>query len=120
MSENRIFGGDLLTTIEELTHTLSESINKFYYAGLELAEAESEYSITLRQKALIEKDAGVSVTFIDKFLRGDAEVAEKRKKRDIAEAKRDTLKEKINSLKLQIRVVEAQAEREWTARQSDY
>jgi hypothetical protein len=115
-----IFEGDLLTTIEQLNGTLTEAINKFYHAGLELAEAEADYSITLRQKALIEKDAGVSVTFIDKFLRGDEEVAEKRKKRDIAEAKRDTLKEKINALKLQIRVVEAQAEREWSARQSDY
>ena len=115
-----ILMGDLLTTIEDLNSTLTETITKFYHAGVELAEAESEYSICLRQKALIEKDAGVSVTFIDKFLRGDAEVAEKRKIRDIAEAKRDTLKEKINSLKLQIRVVEAQAQREWTARQSDY
>lgn len=115
-----IFEGDLLTTIEQLNSTLNDTITKFYHAGVELADAEADYSITLRQKALIEKDAGVSVTFIDKFLRGDTEVAEKRKKRDIAEAKRDTLKEKINSLKLQIRVVEAQAQREWSARSSDY
>jgi hypothetical protein len=115
-----IFQGDLLTTIETLNTSLNEAITAFYKAGVELAETESDYSITLRQKALIEKDSGVSVTFIDKFLRGDTEVAEKRKKRDIAEAKRDTLKEKINSLKLQIRVVEAQAEREWSARSSDY
>lgn len=115
-----MFDGNLLTTIEELSVTLDETLNKFYEAGLRLADAEADYSITLRQKALIEKDAGVSVTFIDKFLRGDADVAEKRKKRDIAEAHRDTLKEKINSLKLQIRVVEAQAEREWSSRQSSY
>lgn len=115
-----LFEENLLTTIEDLTGTLEETLNKFYQAGIELAEAESDYSITLRQKALVEKDAGVSVTFIDKFLRGDTDVAEKRKKRDIAEARRDTLKEKINSLKLQIRVVEAQAEREWTARQGNY
>jgi hypothetical protein len=115
-----MFDGNLLTTIEELTHALEETLDKFLKAGITLAEAESDYSITLRQKALVEKDAGVSVTFIDKFLRGDADVAEKRKKRDIAEAYRDTLKEKINSLKLQIRVVEAQAEREWSTRQSSY
>lgn len=115
-----ILMGDLLTTIEQLNSTLDESIDKFLQAGIALADAESDYSILLRQKALVEKDNGVSVTFIDKFLRGDTEIAEKRRIRDIAEAKRDTLQEKINALKLQIRIVEAQAEREWSARSSDY
>lgn len=114
-----MFEGNLLTTIEELTHSLDETIDMFLKAGLKLADAEAEYSIILRQKALVEKDAGVSVTFIDKFLRGDEEIAQKRKQRDICEAYRDTLKEKINSLKLQIRVVESQAQREWTDRQSN-
>ena len=114
-----MFEGNLLTTIEELTHSLDETIDMFLQAGLKLADAEAEYSICLRQKALVEKDAGVSVTFIDKFLRGDEEIAQKRKQRDICEAYRDTLKEKINSLKLQIRVVESQAQREWTDRQSN-
>lgn len=114
-----LFEENLLTTIEELLHSLDETIDKYLEAGLKLADAESEYSIILRQKALVEKDAGVSVTFIDKFLRGDAEIAQKRKQRDICEAYRDTLKEKINSLKLQIRVVESQAQREWADRQSN-
>lgn len=115
-----LLDGNLLLTLEDLISTLDDDIDAYQDAGIKLAEAESAYNVLLRQKALIEKDQGVSVTFIDKFLRGDPEIAQKRKQRDIAEAWHDTLKEKINSTKLQIRVVESQIEREWTTRPSDY
>lgn len=118
--EKTIFDGNLLLTIEELTRTLDETINKFNQADIALAEAEKKYQVTMRQKALLEKAEGVSVTFIDKFLRGDEEIAELRKQRDICEAWRDTYQEKINSIKLQIRILNAQADREWTTRSGDY
>lgn len=115
-----LLDGNLLLTLEDLFSTLDEDLDAYDDAGRQLAEAESAYNILLRQKALAEKDAGVSVTFIDKFLKGDPEIAQKRKQRDIAEAWRDTLKEKIQSVKLQIRIIESQVEREWNSRQGGY
>ena len=115
-----MFDGNLLLTIEELTKDLDETIELFNSSDIALAEAERKYQVTIRQKALLEKSEGVSVTFIDKFLRGDEEIAELRKQRDICEAWRDTYQEKINSIKLQIRILNAQADREWTTRSGDY
>ena len=60
-----ILDANLLLTLEDLISTLDESIESYEKAGIEYAQAESEYSVLLRQKALVEKDAGVSVTFID-------------------------------------------------------
>ncbi len=53
------------------------------------------------------------VTLIQQVVYGVPEVAEKRYKRDIAEAMYQTAQENINSIKLQMRVIEGQLNREW-------
>ena len=90
------------------------SIKKLAQYGNELAETERDYKITLRQEALkLRAEKGMPVTLIQQVVYGVPEVANKRFKRDVAEAMRDTARENINVLKLQIRILSEQMQREW-------
>lgn len=105
---------DLYQDICELISKLNQSINMLGKYGKELAETEREYKIKLRQEALrLRSEKGMPVTLIQQVVYGVPEVADKRFKRDIAEAMRDTAMENINVLKLQIRILENQLQREY-------
>ena len=98
----------------ELTQRLNTSVVKLRDYGKELAETERDYKITLRQEALkLRAEKGMPVTLIQQVVYGIPEVAEKRFKRDVAEAIYQANQEAINSTKLQIRVIEGQLNREW-------
>lgn len=106
---------DLFNDIQDLTKKLSVSINKLAQYGNELAETERDYKITLRQEALkLRSEKGMPVTLIQQVVYGVPEVADKRFKRDVAEAMYNTAQENINSIKLQIRILESQLQREWS------
>ena len=111
---------ELWSSIQQLNKQLDDVIDRYGAAGEALAIAEHNYQVALRKAALEEKNAGVAVTFINGFLRGKDEIAELREVRDIAEAKHDTLGEKINSIKLQIRILDSQYSREWSDRPDNY
>lgn len=113
LSEN-LFG-----QLQSLSNELDETIRKEWTAGIELAEAEAAYNIAVNQEALRQKDAGMTVTFINSFIKGVEAVATLRKQRDIAEVKYKTLQDKANSLKLQLRIVDNQINREWSGRYAD-
>lgn len=105
---------DLFNQIEELICKLNSAIKILAKYGKEFAETEKEYKITLRQEALkLRAEKGMPVTLIQQVVYGVPEVADKRVKRDIAEAMYQTAQENINSIKLQIRVLENQLSREW-------
>ena len=57
---------------------------------------------------------GMAIGMIDKTCYGIPSVAEARFKRDVAEAVYRANLEAINSIKLQMRLIEAQLQREWT------
>lgn len=105
---------DLFNDINDLIKRLNTSVVKLRDYGKELAEAERDYKITLRQEALklrIEQD--MPVTLINQIIYGIPNVADKRFKRDVAETMYNVALENINSTKLQIRVLENQLSREW-------
>ena len=105
---------DLFNDIQELTNRLNASIKQLAKYGKELAEAERDYKIALRQEALkLRAEKGMPVTLIQQVVYGVDEVANKRFKRDVAESMRDTSREYINTLKLQIRTLSEQLSREW-------
>lgn len=113
--------GDLITELENLSQELDQALSEQEKRGVDLAEKEASYQIILRQKALIEKASGTPVTFISQFIRGDKEIAEKRRERDIAEALYQTSKDKVVGIRLKLKIVDAQAGREWSAAgDSDY
>lgn len=105
---------DLFNDLQALTNRLNQSIKLLAKYGREFAEAERDYKITLRQEALkLRAEKNMPVTLIQQVVYGVPEVADKRYKRDVAEAMYQTAQENINSIKLQMRVIEGQLNREW-------
>lgn len=105
---------DLFNDIEALMKELTSSIKLLRKNGNELASAEREYKITLRQEALkLRQEKGMPVTLISQIIYGVPEVADKRFKRDVAETMYNTNQEHINVTKLKLRILESQLQREW-------
>ena len=77
------------------------------------ATAEKNYKQKLREEALKLKSEGMPVTLIDKVIYGIPEVAQLRFQRDVCETVYQANQESINVLKLNIRIIENQLNREW-------
>ena len=104
---------DLFNDLQTLIDKLNQAIKVLAKYGNEYAETEMNYKITLRQEALKLRADGMAVTLINQIVYGIPEVANKRFKRDVAESLYKTALENINSIKLQIRVMENQLDREF-------
>lgn len=114
MSERIIYdGADLVVTMQEKLEELETALNDFQTGGIALALAEQEYKVALRKNSLVLKDRGYSATLIDKVILGVKEVADTRYRRDVQSALYEAQKERINITKLEIRILEAQIEREY-------
>lgn len=108
-------GYDLINTMNELCEKLTIAGTQMKRYGNELAEAERDYKICLREEALrLRSTQDMPVTLIQQVVYGIPEVANKRFKRDVAEAMYKTSQEAINTLKLKIRILDSQISREWT------
>lgn len=108
-------GYDLLNEMNELCEKLTIAGAQMKRYGNELAEAERDYKICLREEALrLRSTQDMPVTLIQQVVYGIPEVANKRFKRDVAEAMYKTSQEAINTLKLKIRILDSQISREWT------
>lgn len=105
---------DTMLQLNDLNKKLSESVRLMARYGREFAEAERDYKVQLAQTALALRAEDMPVTLIDKVVYGKPKVADARFKRDVAETMYNASKENINSLKLQIRILDAQISREWT------
>lgn len=112
-------GLDLLAQKDSLVNLLNDTIDRAEIKGIEMVHARNEYDITAKKRALAELAAGSKATFITQFIDGYDDVSEKKLQKEIAEVEYKTLNEKINAVKLQLRIVDAQATREWS-RYSDY
>lgn len=108
---------DLLNELQIKIKELNTSIKSLRQTGTEYAEAERSYKVCLRQHALrLRSEKDMPVTLIQQVVYGVPEVAEKRFTRDVAEAVYKANQEAINSIKLQIRIIEGQLNREFAAR----
>lgn len=105
---------DLFNELQIKIKELNISIKKLRETGTEYAEAERSYKVCLREHALkLRTEKDMPVTLIQQVVYGVPEVAQKRFTRDVAEAVYNANQEAINSIKLQIRVIEGQLNREW-------
>ena len=105
---------DLYNELQAKINDLNVSIKKLRETGTEFAEAERDYKITLRNEALkLRAEKGMPVTLIQQVVYGVPEVAEKRFKRDVKEAIYQANQEAIQSIKLQLRLLENQINREF-------
>lgn len=107
---------DLYNDLQRKIEELNISIKSLRTTGTEFAEAERDYKIKLREEALkLRAEKGMAVTLINQVVYGVPEVASKRFNRDVKQAVYQANLEAINSIKLQIRVIESQLQREWGA-----
>lgn len=104
---------DLFNQLQSKTKELEVSIKSLRQTGTNYAQAEKDYKVLLRQECLKLRDDGMAIGMIDKTCYGIPSVAEARFKRDVAEAIYKANMEAINSIKLQMRLLEGQLQREW-------
>lgn len=104
---------DLYAELSAKTQALDRSVKQLRTSGREYAQAERDYKILLRRECLKLRDEGMAIGMIDKTCYGIPSVAEARFRRDVAESVYKANIEAINMLKLQMRLLEAQIDREW-------
>lgn len=105
---------DLFNELQAKTKDLEISIKSLRQTGTNYAQAEKDYKVLLRQECLRLRDEGMAIGMIDKTCYGIPSVAEARFKRDVAEAVYKANQEAINSIKLQMRLIENQLNREYS------
>ncbi len=106
---------DLMEDLNIKIKELNTSIKSLRKTGTEYAEAERAYKVCLREHALrCRAEEDMPVTLIQQTVYGIKEVAEKRFIRDVAEAVYKANMEAVNSIKLQIRIIEGQINREYS------
>ncbi|MBU5627735.1 hypothetical protein KQI82_12525 [Oscillibacter sp. MSJ-2] len=105
---------DLITEIGSKTRLLDAAIKEVGKRGQTYAQTERSYRVALAKKTMEEREKGTPVTIISDICRGDREIAKLRFERDCAEVVYKSAMEAINSYKLQIRILDAQVQREWS------
>lgn len=110
---------DLLNELQAKIKQLELSVKELRTSGTNYAKAERDYKILLRTECLKLRDEGMAIGMIDKTCYGLPTVAEARYMRDVAKTVYEANQDAINSLKLQIRVIEAQINREWNTNLND-
>lgn len=111
--ENNIGDPELVNRLNDLTYRMTQGIKLMGKYGRELADAERNYKMELQKEVLRLRSQGEAVTLIQLCVYGSGNVPNLRFKRDEAQALYETSKENINVLKLQIRLLESQIDREW-------
>ena len=94
---------------------LTPAITRLSNEGKKLAEKERDYKILLRQEALKLRELGEAIGMIDKTVYGIPDVANIRFERDIADTQYKVALEYINTLKLEIRVLQGVLDKEWSS-----
>lgn len=104
---------DLLNELNQKLNQLDISVKQLRVTGSAYAKAERDYKVKLREECLKLRDEGMAIGMIDKTAYGIPSVAELRFQRDCAETIYKANQESINSIKLQIRILQSQIDREW-------
>lgn len=110
---------DLWSEIQSKTKQLDYSVKELRKSGTAYAQAERDYKVKLREWCLRLRSQDMPIGLIDKTCYGIPEIAELRFKRDVASAVYKANLEAINSIKLQLRIINEQLGREWHNPQAD-
>jgi hypothetical protein len=104
---------ELWNYIEEKSKLLDKAIKDLANNGYILAEKERNYKIAVNKKALELREQDIPVTLINQIIYGYEDIAKLRFERDTAQVKYNANLEYINTVKLQIRILENQLSREY-------
>lgn len=104
---------ELWQEIQEKQKMLDKAIDQLAQNGYKLAECERDYKIAVNKKALELRSQDVPVTLINQVIYGYEDIAKLRFERDTAQVKYNANLEYINTLKLQIRILSNQLDKEY-------
>ena len=100
--------------LEDVQAELFAEVGKMEQAGVQLARNEAEYRKELAKEMLRRRADGMAVSMLSDVCRGDARIAGLKLQRDCSDAIYSASKERINVLKLRLRILQAQMKREWS------
>lgn len=105
---------DLLNQITNLTEQLSASVRALRKTGQDYAEAQMKYRVALAQKITELEATGRPVTNLLYIAKGDKTVAKAKYEEICKEAIYKANLESINAIKVNIRILDTQYQREWS------
>lgn len=106
---------DLYAERNAIVDELVKETDTMRNSGCQYAHNESEYRKAIRIETLNERMEGTPVTVISDLVRGIPYVAELRDTLKCSEAMYKSSQEKINVLKLRLRIVEEDINRMWSS-----
>lgn len=103
----------LLNDLKSDLKRLRDVTEQYEKAGKQAAIDEARYQSVKATRALEMRAQGESAAMINLLIKGDPAVNEYLLNRECSKAIYEATKEQINTLKLSIRIIENQIEREW-------
>ena len=105
---------DLTAERDTKLKELDVAIKSLRKTGSEYARAYTDYRVALAKEQERKKNEGYAITLAGDISRGNPEVAKLKYKEISSEAIYFANREAINSLKLQIKILQEQINKEWT------
>lgn len=104
---------DLMQQRNKAVKTMQSALEMLPKRSKDYAAAEKNYRVELRKEMMFLRSEGYPATLVSDLARGKKEIAELKEKRDIAESLMKSANEAINVYKIEVKLIEAQIEREW-------
>lgn len=105
---------DLINELNNLIGKLDISVKSLRKTGGDYAKAYTDYRVALAKELMILKEEGYAITLTGDIARGKPEIAKLKFKEISSEAIYKANQESINALKLQIKIIQEQINKEWT------
>ena len=104
---------DLVNLLNKKQKQLDYSIKSLAKNGEEYAKAYTDYRIALAKELLILKNEGYAITLAGDIARGKPEIARLKFNEISKEALYKANQESINAIKLEIKIIQEQINKEW-------
>lgn len=104
---------DLLNELQNKIQQLETSVKSLRRTGQEYAKAYTDYRVALAKELIKLKDEGYAITLAGDIARGKPEIAKLKFEEICKEAIYKANQESINSIKLQLKLIESQIQREY-------
>lgn len=105
---------DLYSELNAKNQALDISVKQLRKSGENYGKAYTEYRIALAKELLILKNEGYAITLAGDIARGKPEIARLKYEEIATEAIYKANLESINALKLQIKLLQNQIDKEWS------
>ena len=105
---------DLVNLLQSKTKDLNISVKSLRKTGEEYAKAYTNYRVELAKELLKLRNEGMPVTIAYDIARGNKEVAKLKFQEIAKESIYHANKEAINTIKLEIKIISSQLDKEWS------